>query len=279
DTTIIPFSKEGPYQSRYVAIRNDITARKRMQKEIEESRLRSLYAEKMASLGELTAGIAHELGNPIATIQGRAEMLSMYAAQGNGELHEQALKTAQIIMKLTARMDNILRSMRSFARDGDQDPFFRTPLSVLLDNTIEFGFEKYSKRGVSIHLEPYSETISIECRETQVIQILINLLNNACDAIQDLPEKWIRISVEENDQDVSIHLTDSGNGISQEIQDKIFSQFFTTKSVGKGTGLGLFISKSLARQHRGDLFVDTTSPNTKFVLRLPKRQINDTSAE
>jgi PAS domain S-box-containing protein len=86
DTTIIPFENEGPYGSKYIAIRNDITERKRLQQELATEHLRTFVAEKMASLGEMTAGIAHELGNPLAAIQGRAEMLKNRADKESGPL-------------------------------------------------------------------------------------------------------------------------------------------------------------------------------------------------
>lgn len=279
DSTIIPFPEEGPHRSRYVAIRNDISERKRLLQELEAEQMRTFFSEKMASLGEITAGIAHELGNPIATIQGRAEMLKMAAEAETGPLSEQTKKTVDIILRLTERMSGILRSVTSFARDGTKDPFIVTPLPMLLENTIEFGAEKYRKRGINVSIDPYNPELAVECRETQIIQILVNLINNSCDAIQGLDQKWIRISVSDQDNEILIQVIDSGSGIPAELQSKIFSQFFTTKEVGKGTGLGLHISRNLARLHGGDLYIEKIHPNTCFVLSLPKRQVRDPAGQ
>lgn len=272
DSTIVPFSKPGPYGSAYVAIRNDITERKLLDEKVAAEHARVLHAEKLASLGELTAGIAHELGNPIASIQGRAELLQMHALKNSPELQAQALKTVESILSLTARMGGILRSMTSLAREGSKDPFTLQALLPLLQNTLDFGAEKFRKREISVSLGPVAPGLSLECRDTQVIQILVNLLNNAADAVQALPERWIRLEAKEAGGSLEISVTDSGKGIPEALRARIFEPFFTTKAAGKGTGLGLHISHSLAAQNGGALTLDTSSPNTKFVLTLPCRQ-------
>jgi len=273
DTTIVPFSKAGPYNSRYVAIRNDITQEKLTQEKLIEQQIRTLESEKMASLGELTSGIAHELGNPIATIHGRAEMLLGRACNEEGEFADYVKNTAERILSVSQRMVSILNSMQAFARSSDQDPFQLISLNRLIKDTLEFGYEKYKKKGIHVTLNMTDQSdIFLECKETQIIQILVNLINNSCDAIQNLPEKWIRISTKSSQNQISIFVTDSGNGISENLREKIFSQFFTTKETGKGTGLGLYLARSFAREHSGDLTIDETHPNTCFELRLPQRQ-------
>jgi len=272
DSTIVPFTKTGPYQSRYVAIRNDITERKRIEERLTDERARALYSEKMASLGELAAGIGHELGNPIAAIQGRAEMLKFSVENNSPGLAEQALKTADSILSLTNRLAGILRSMNSLARESSQDPFLIQRLEPILENTLEFGREKFRKREIEVLLEDIDPDLSLECRDTQIIQILVNLINNASDAIQKLPERWIRVGAESKGELVRITVTDSGKGIPEDVRDRIFEPFYTTKPSGMGTGLGLHISHSLAAQHGGSLTIDPAHPNTRFVLTLPRRR-------
>ncbi len=272
DSTIVPFTKTGPYRSRYVAIRNDITERKKLEEKAAEEKARMLHSEKMASLGELAAGIGHELGNPIAAIQGRAEMLKMGAEANSPQLQELAIKTADSILSLTNRLSGILRSMNSLAREGSQDPFVTHFLLPILENTLEFGREKFRKRKIEVILEKIDPELSLECRDTQIIQILVNLVNNASDAIQTLEERWIRVSALADGDLIKISITDSGKGIPEDIRSRIFEPFYTTKSAGKGTGLGLHISNSLAAQHGGSLAIDANCPNTRFTLSLPKRQ-------
>jgi signal transduction histidine kinase len=114
--------------------------------------------------------------------------------------------------------------------------------------------------------------LTIECRPTEISQILLNLLNNAFDAVFSLSEKWVELQVEELPDEIRIQVTDSGSGISKGIREKLMQPFFTTKEPGKGTGLGLSISNRIALKHHGKIYLDESCKNTRFVLVLPKRQ-------
>ena len=117
--------------------------------------------------------------------------------------------------------------------------------------------------------DPIDETLVFQGRGTEISQVLVNLLNNADDAISKMPEKWIKLSVQNRSDWLEIRVTDSGHGIPPGDQKKLFQPFFTTKEIGKGTGLGLSISHGIVKNHGGELTLDTTSPNTCFVVRLP----------
>jgi signal transduction histidine kinase len=104
----------------------------------------------------------------------------------------------------------------------------------------------------------------------QISQVLLNLLNNAFDAVQSLANKWVRIEVSTGPDLISIAVTDGGRGIPREIAEKAMQPFFTTKPVGKGTGLGLSISNAIAEAHRGRLWIDSRGPNTRIVLSVPR---------
>ena len=112
----------------------------------------------------------------------------------------------------------------------------------------------------------------IFCRDTQISQVLLNLLNNSFDAIAGDPEAWVELSVYQKNEYIEISIVDSGKGISPEIQQKIMHPFFTTKEIGKGTGLGLSISKEIVKSHGGKFFVELDSANTKFVIQIPIRE-------
>lgn len=115
---------------------------------------------------------------------------------------------------------------------------------------------------------PHHE-IKISCHPAQISQIILNLLNNSFDAVSVLEEKWVRLVVKENKNDVEIQVTDSGKGIPYEYQSKLTQPFFTTKASGKGTGLGLSISQVIAEAHHGELYLDKESKNTRFIVKLP----------
>jgi signal transduction histidine kinase len=117
-------------------------------------------------------------------------------------------------------------------------------------------------------------SITLQCRAVEVSQVLVNLLNNAYDAIEGFSQKWIEIKVEESNESVILKVIDCGSGVNPEISDKILKPFFTTKAAGKGTGLGLSISQRIVEAHRGQFTIDTNAKNTTFVVELPKKQPN-----
>ena len=110
----------------------------------------------------------------------------------------------------------------------------------------------------------------VECREAEIGQVIVNLINNACDAVKDENQRWVKVEVCSNSEKVFIQVTDSGPGIPDDLKEKILKPFFTTKPVGQGTGLGLSITKSILDAHQGQLCLDENSKNTKFVVELPK---------
>lgn len=229
----------------------------------------SLYAEKMASLGEMAGSIAHEINNPLAIIQGTAhKMLIRLRLE---ELNREELKqTACTILKTAERITRIIHSLKFVARDGSMDPFVNSSIRSIVDETLALCESKLKNENIDIDAKSVPADLYCVCRAVQISQVLINLINNAVDAIRDLPEKWIRIEASLQDGWIEIAVTDSGHGIPKDLADKIMKPFFTTKGIGKGTGLGLSISLGIAHAHGGALQLDESSPHTRFILRLPQ---------
>lgn len=274
DTTIVPFldRRTGkPYQ--YVAIRNDITRQKQMQESLNQERMRSWYAEKMVSLGEMAAGVAHELGNPIASIQAWLDVMESQLLRGVDDL-DKFLKTLPKVREDARRIRNIIRGMLTYARDGSRDPFHSENLGQIIKLVHDYCSYKLRKHQVEWRFESENPYIEIECRLSEVSQVFVNFILNACDAISEADKRWIDIQVKERDQKVVVEVTDSGAGISPELVERIWDPFFTTKPVGSGTGLGLSISRSIIENHQGRVFVDVDSANTKFVIELPRKQLD-----
>jgi C4-dicarboxylate-specific signal transduction histidine kinase len=142
----------------------------------------------------------------------------------------------------------------------------------LIDLTLGFCAQRLSKHGTEISVEPFAEQLRFEGRETEISQVILNLIHNASDAIANLPTRWIRIQVLDLNEHIEVRVIDSGSGISESAQKRIFQPFYTTKEIGQGTGLGLSIAAGIVRGHSGELIVDNKSANTCFVLRLPKQQ-------
>ena len=269
ETTIVPTMGADGRPYRYVAIRSNITDKKSAQQTLQGQRAKALYAEKMASLGEMSAGIAHELGNPLSAIRGRMEMLERTIDKEVPSAEQLKILSARIIA-MSDKMSRIIKGLRSYARDGSKDPFSQTSLTELVEDIIAFSDGKFKNLHIDINLILPSKEISIMCREAEIGQVIVNLISNACDAIKELKDKWINIEVTKKDSWALIAVTDSGNGISN--PNEIFNPFFTTKAQGMGTGLGLSISKTIVEAHHGSIEVDSNYPNTRFVVRLPLKQ-------
>lgn len=273
-TTIVPFMTPKGRPFKYIAIRTDITKQKLAQENAARQRAMLIQSEKMASLGELAAGIAHELGNPLAAVRGRVELLEILL-QSNPQNQYEILKTTETLKRLADRMGSIIRGMKSLSRDGTQDPFQQVSLTHLFQDVLEVTAESFKKHGIEVKYGSFDEKVQVYCQETQISQVFVNLINNAKDAISDLPEKWIKLDIQDLGESVDISVTDSGSGIPKEIREKLMTPFFTTKPAGKGSGLGLSVSRSILESHHGSLRIDETSPNTRFIVTLPKGKSQD----
>jgi C4-dicarboxylate-specific signal transduction histidine kinase len=162
-----------------------------------------------------------------------------------------------------------VNSLRLFARDGSSDQFLKVQASQILEDCLVICEERFKSNGIKLILDLAEPDLTLECRAVQISQVLINVLSNANDAIQNLTEKWIKITITRAGEEVQFAITDSGPRISPEIVAKIFNPFFTTKDVGKGTGLGLSISLGIVKDHGGRIWVDPDCANTRFIISLP----------
>jgi PAS domain S-box-containing protein len=273
-TTIVPFMTPKGRPFKYVAIRTDITEQKVAQEQAELHRAALVHSEKMASVGELAAGIAHELGNPLATIRGRMEFLKMQIQAGNAS-QEVTLKTVDTVEQLCDRMAAIIRGMKSLSRDGANDPFQKVSIGRLIKDVLGFTWESFKKHNIKVHVDEVDDRLTLWCQETQISQVFVNLINNAKDAIKHLDDRWIKVDILDRGENIEIAVTDSGKGVPKEIREKIMLPFFTTKAMGEGTGLGLSVSTTIVENHGGTLKIDLDSPNTRFIVSLPKERSAD----
>ncbi len=233
-----------------------------------QSELATLQNAKMASLGIMAAGIAHEINNPLTIIHGTTVLLRR-AIHSEKADPEKLLNGLDRIEKTALRISKIIRGLRVFSRSAEKDPLMPTRLDEIVQDTLDLCQERFRDNAIDLRVAPIP-AVSLHCRATQITQVLLNFLQNSLDAVSSLSERWI--SVEFRDLDtgyLELSVTDSGRGIPDAIRANIMDPFFTTKEPGRGTGLGLPISKGIIDEHGGSVSIDTTSPHTRFVILLP----------
>lgn len=232
---------------------------------LEEQRARTFSSAKFAALGEMASGIGHEINNPTTIIELNTRQIEYLLK--NDEPKEEALERLEVISKTVKRIAKIVESMRNFSREASRDEFELESVKKIVTETLVFCAERFKHHHIPFTATYSDENIKIKCKPAQISQILLNLLNNAFDAIEHLPEKWIKLEVTGDHGHVVITVTDIGPGIPEEERERIFQPFYTTKPVGRGTGLGLSLSRKIAEDHGATLTLDTASTNTKFVLK------------
>jgi PAS domain S-box-containing protein len=245
----------------------DLTLAKAM---IESQTQRIALTAKMSALGEMAGGMAHEINNPMGIIHARASDLIEVASESDTVASATVVETMEKIRSTASRVTKITMGLRKFARETRGDPATETGVREILDETLPFCMERLKQNSVELRVAPVEKSLRIDCRPTEISQVLLNLLNNAVDAVEPLPEKWVELQVKNVGKDVEISVTDSGRGIPEKIRDKVGQPFFTTKVVGQGTGLGLSISRGIVEAHGGSLHLDPDCEHTRFVVILPK---------
>lgn len=237
-------------------------------KMIAERNEKILGNSKYSELGMMAAGIAHEINNPLAVIQARTtQLLRIYKdpkrSQELGDGLQQILFTSE-------RINRTIQGIREFVHQDEQGRSGQVNLKVLVDDVLAFTGQRMKNHGVNLRFYGL-EGQYVWGNKIQLEQIILNLLNNSFDAIEYLPDKWIELSVHKKEGRVQIYVKDSGHGIPPEVASKIMEPFYTTKDVGKGTGLGLAMARGIAEKHGGQLSYVSNCNHTTFLLELPEK--------
>jgi PAS domain S-box-containing protein len=222
------------------------------------------HSERMATIGRLVSGVAHEVNNPLAAILGFTDLLLE-----NPEMPGSAREDLQIILRETQRTKDIVQDLLSFAR---QRPVQREPVQVntVLRQTLKLRSYDFASHGVEI-TEQFDESLAPAMGDSQQLQqVFLNILNNAYDAVQETGRRGqITIRTERNDDSVRVTVIDNGTGIAD--PQHIFDPFYTTKQPGKGTGLGLSICYGIIRAHGGEIqcWNNPDGKGSTFAVKVP----------
>jgi len=255
--SLSPMRDESKQVNSVVVVMTDITDAVLLQAKL-------AHSEKMATIGRLVSGVAHEVNNPLAAILGFTDLLLE-----NPEIPGPAREDLQIILRETQRTKEIVQDLLSFAR---QRPALREPMQVnsILRQTIKLRSYDFASHGVEV-AEEFDENLDMAMGDSQQLQqVFLNILNNAYDAIQESGNHGrIRIRTRRNYDFLEVAFIDNGTGISE--PERIFDPFFTTKQAGKGTGLGLSICYGIVRAHGGEILCwnNEDASGSTFIVRLP----------
>jgi len=245
-------------------LRKEIDDRKRAEIALRQTRSELVHAAKMAALGQMSAGINHELNQPLAAIRSYSDNGKLFLQKGR---MEETLWNLEQISELTERMAQIGVQLKEFSRKtGDQMTI--VPLHGVLDGALEILSPLIRKSPVRISIDLQPEDIEVCANLLLLQQVMVNLIGNALHAVEDMAVQEISILARRSGGKVAITVADSGAGISPEHLPHIFEPFFTTKGSGQGLGLGLTITERILHEMNGEIHVLASESGAKFLLTL-----------
>ena len=274
-TLKVPIAGEPPHPGFLLGISWDITETRASARELERQRAMQVAQARLASLGVMASGIAHEINNPLSVIGGWASQLRRLAE--SDKLEPAFVQRASCrIEETVTRISAIVRAMRSLARKTEGDAMRRFPLSALLEDTLSLCRARFAEGAVDLRVEA-DASLYLVGRHAELGQVLLNLLNNAFDAVVGLPNARVELAISLEGEHVRIAVTDTGPGVPDTLREQIMEPFFTTKEPGAGTGLGLSISRAIVENHKGELHLEPVPRGARFVVRLPAALPTETS--
>jgi len=224
---------------------------------------------RLSALARISSEVIHEINNPLAVILGQASIMNRVIKSGNLKV-DMITNGTEKVMRMGTRITTIVDRLRGYIRKSADHTFERVMLSELLDEIPDLCHRRLQKARAELVVGDIPEELAIDCSPIEISQVIVNLVNNACDAIAPLARRKIEINVKQDKGNAVISIADSGNKIPAEIADKIFQPFFTSKKAKGGSGLGLSLSRDIVVLHRGTLTLDRESENTNFLIILPR---------
>jgi two-component system NtrC family sensor kinase len=256
-STVVGLRNDDGWITHFVGVQRDIT---------EELRLRDqlVHSERMSAVGELVAGVAHEINNPLQTIVGCVELL--LEEQGSPADQQRDL---QLVRREAARAGQIVRNLLAFVRRGSPERALGS-LNQIVKATADLREYHLAQNSIHLVMDLHSSALAAQMNREEIQQVVLNLVLNAEQAIvKGTGRGTISIRTTTDGVFHRLQVTDDGPGVSPELRGRIFEPFFTTKDVGEGTGLGLSISLGIATAHGGALTLVETPRGACFELRLP----------
>lgn len=264
EITTVPIRESTNVINRAIVFDEDIT-----EKWVLEAGL--IQSEKMASIGQLAANVAHEINNPLAAIIANAQLLLRDLPSAD----EDTIESLKLIETAGVRAAKIVGDLLESARKEKREEYEEISLNETIQNALSMVSFEIKNRSITVKLELDDKMPNIFAHKNKLIGVWINLIVNALGAIEST-KGVISISTRYEKQEYQIIFSDNGKGILPENQEQIFKPFFTTKKVGTGTGLGLFVSLQVIKEHHGDIHFETKPDNgTSFIIIIPNIKRNE----
>ena len=253
----------------------EISERRKVERELQElltrlkeSQSKLIQAEKLGALGTLTAGIAHELNNPMMGMLNFIQYCIRHTAEDDRKY--EVLKDAE---RETKRCAEIVRNLLAFSRvdSAEQEPFIEADVNDIIDRVLRLLAYRMEKENVTLIRDRLNGAPVIHMRVGGMQQVFLNLFGNALDALREASLKEIRVTIDLEEECMKVAVEDTGCGIDPAYLDRIFDPFFTSKPAGKGTGLlGLSVSRSVVEEHQGEIVCESVAgTGTRFIVVLP----------
>jgi len=240
----------------------------RREHELRDKQEQLVQAGKLATLGELTTGVAHELNNPLNNIGLYVGNVIDRIRLGEDDA-EPLVADLEKAMEQVRKATEIISHLRTFGRAA-RVSIEQVDVDDVIERSLLLVHEQLRLRGIEVELELCPDELLVVANPIQLEQVFINLLTNARDALIDAKRKTIRIASSRDEERIRIAFSDTGPGIPPELQQRIFDPFFTTKEVGAGTGLGLSITYSILKEYGGDISVESRpGKGATFMVELP----------
>jgi len=258
------FEKRNEVEKAIILV-EDITERKKMEE-------RMFLLEKYASLGQIAAGIAHELNNPLSGM-----LLIVKELQKDNLSTDEKLQYLSLLYEGMLRVQSILRELLQFSR-AEEVKAETIDLVDVLEKSLGLISHLISKNEVELKKDYESDRIWVKGDAKKLGQVFLNLILNAIQAMEADAQKSLTIKVKAEREHAVVSISDTGPGIPEELKLKVFEPFFTTKPPGQGTGLGLTVALAIIQKHQGDLWFETSSSGTTFYVKLPLAKQNKNEA-
>lgn len=239
-----------------------------LEKQLKEEKLRSLRNSKYVAVGEMAAGVGHEINNPLTIVLG--SLWKMEKLVENGAQPSELLTLVKNSSTASKRIADVVSAMREFSNVKSKSKMEQVNLSSIVSTCKPLVERTFSES--SVRLKYSFEDAIVLGNVTEFSQVLFNLLTNAFDASEDSQEKLVTIQSKEDDENVYLSVSNTGEPIPSELTEKIYQPFFSTKGVGKGSGLGLSLAKTIVENNQGEIFHKRVDDQTIFTMKLQKPQ-------